>query len=108
MNSTPLFDRPRALQCFGSEAILRQVIGEFLAQSRGMAQRLREAVESQDLRQIRQAIHWYRGGMAYLYSPRAELACRCLEQSNPEHMSECLEELEQVLEQLRHHLSIQS
>lgn len=74
-----LFDRQRALACFGSEAVLQQVMQQFLGEAGPMIERLRGAVASGDQASIRQAIHWFKGGLVYLFSPAAEQAWTALD-----------------------------
>lgn len=77
-----LFDRPRALACLGSEAVLQQVVQQFLQESQPMLARLEAAVESGDAQNVRQVVHWLKGGLTYLFSPAAERAWQQLDQAS--------------------------
>lgn len=74
-----LFDRETALSCFGSEAILKEVLGQFLDQADPMFERLKGSVESGDKVEVRKAVHWFKGGLCYLYSAEVERICARLD-----------------------------
>ena len=100
-----IFDPAKALACFGSESILRGALGEFLKQSESMQAQLHLAATSRDRDLLRQAVHWFRGGLVYLHSPAAERVCQRLDEESkkdplPE-LEPILSELDQVLEKLR-------
>ena len=100
-----LFDREKALKCFGNETILQEVLKQFLAEVDPMLTRLRQAVVANDREEVRKAVHWFRGGLSYLFSPAAERACLELDkqtQSDPlPDMSETLGALESVMRRLQ-------
>ncbi len=100
-----LFDRPRALACLGSEAVLQQVVQQFLQESQPMLSRLDSAVASGDAQNIRQVVHWLKGGLTYLFSPAAEQAWQQLDQASrqqplPDLAPHCAR-LRQVVSQLQ-------
>lgn len=103
-----LFDREKALKCFGSEAILQEVLKQFLTEVDPMLQRLRKAVVVNDREEVRKAVHWFRGGLSYLFSPAAERACLELDELThqdplPE-LTPTLDALESVMRRLREHI----
>ena len=75
-----LFDRARALRTFGSQAVMLGVIAEFLQQVEPMLARLEGAIASENHQQVRQAVHFFRGGLTYLFSPAADRVCLLLDQ----------------------------
>ncbi len=103
-----LFDRPKALRCFGSEAILQQVLQEFLQQVDPMLGRLREALEKADHQEVRKTVHWFRGGLSYLFSPAAERVCLDLEKQTAHpslrEVGPVLSQLEGVMQRLQEHV----
>lgn len=103
-----LFNRAKALQCFGSEAILSQVLSEFLTQVEPMLQRLRAALQAGNREEVRKAVHWFRGGLSYLFSPAAERACMKLDEQTRQEplpdVSATLAELESVMRRLQEHV----
>ena len=58
----PLFDRPKALETFDTEAILRTALGDFFRRAQVVLNELVSA--SQDGRDsvVREKVHWFRGG----------------------------------------------
>jgi HPt (histidine-containing phosphotransfer) domain-containing protein len=104
-----LFDREKALACFGSAAILHKVMQDFMAEAEGMLEQLRQAASAADHRQVRQALHWFRGGLVYLHSQEAENACLQLDEASAqEPMQDLLtpiEQLRDVLQRLRQRLA---
>lgn len=105
MTDTDLFDEKKALVCYGNQAILEQVLGEFLGQTDAMLARLRQAVDNGNREEIRKAVHWFRGGMSYLFSPATERICQDLDAlSTPDPvrpMEATLDALEEVLNRLQ-------
>lgn len=103
-----LFDREKALKCFGNETILREVLKQFLAEVDPMLDRLRQAVIANDRDEVRKAVHWFRGGLSYLFSPAAERACLELDeltQADPlPDLTVTLEALESVMRRLQEHV----
>lgn len=79
MPDRDLFDRETALKCFGSEAILKEVLSQFLDQADPMYERLQAALESGDKAEVRKAVHWFKGGLCYLYSAEVEQICARLD-----------------------------
>ena len=71
----PLFDRPKALETFATEAILGAALGDFFRRAQVVLNELVSA--SQDGRDsvVREKVHWFRGGAVYLFSPRVLAAC---------------------------------
>lgn len=104
-----LFNRSKALQCFGNETILSQVLSEFLTQVEPMLARLRTALSAGDREEVRKAVHWFRGGLSYLFSPAAERVCLKLDEETKQEplpdVSSTLAELESVMHRLRAHVS---
>jgi HPt (histidine-containing phosphotransfer) domain-containing protein len=103
-----LFDREKALKCFGSDAILQEVLKQFLAEVDPMLTRLRQAVEANDREEVRKAVHWFRGGLSYLFSPAAERACLILDEQTQEDplpdLKATLDALELVMRRLQEHV----
>jgi HPt (histidine-containing phosphotransfer) domain-containing protein len=103
-----LFDREKAIRCFGNETILKEVLKQFLSEVDPMLSRLRQAVEAKNRDQVRKAVHWFRGGLSYLFSPAAERACMQLDeqtQSDPlPDLSSVLAQLESVMRRLQQHV----
>ncbi len=110
MKNPDLFDEAKALACYGNPAILEQVLGEFLGQTDSMLVQLRQAVEKGNRDEIRKAVHWFRGGMSYLFSPATERICQTLDaQSTPDPvmpMEDTLNALQDVLQRLRDHFQL--
>lgn len=103
-----LFDREKALKCFGNEGILKEVLKQFLTEVDPMVARLRQAAEANDREEVRKAVHWFRGGLSYLFSPAAERVCLRLDQLTqldplPE-LGGTMDELEQVMRRLQGHV----
>lgn len=103
-----LFDREKAIKCFGNETILKEVLKQFLAEVDPMLARLREAVSAQNRDEVRKTVHWFRGGLSYLFSPAAERACLQLDEQTqldplPE-LSTVLDQLESVMRRLQDHV----
>lgn len=103
-----LFDQEKALKCFGNEAILQEVLKQFLAEVDPMLARLRQAAGANDREEVRKAVHWFRGGLSYLFSPAAERACFELDeltQRDPlPDLSATLDTLESVMRRLQQHI----
>lgn len=103
-----LFDREKALKCFGNETILREVLKQFLTEVDPMLARLRQAVAAQDREEVRKAVHWFRGGLSYLFSPAAERACLRLDEMTQHDplpdLVETLDYLETVMRRLQEHV----
>ena len=103
-----LFDRIKALKCFGNETILKEVLRQFLAEVDPMLARLRQAAEANDRDEVRKAVHWFRGGLSYLFSPAAERVCLQLDQQTQldpmSHLGGIMDELEQVMRRLQEHV----
>ncbi len=103
-----LFDQEKALKCFGNEAILQEVLKQFLAEVDPMLTRLRQAVAANDREEVRKAVHWFRGGLSYLFSPAAERVCLKLDEltqhnSLPD-LTATLDTLESVMRRLQEHI----
>ena len=103
-----LFDREKALKCFGNEMILREVLKQFLTEVDPMMARLRQAAQANDRGEVRKAVHWFRGGLSYLFSPAAERVCLQLDQLTqldllPD-LGATMDELEQVMRRLLGHV----
>ncbi|MBS2034915.1 Hpt domain-containing protein [bacterium] len=103
-----LFDREKALKCFGNEAILREVLKQFLNEVDPMLARLRQAVAANDREEVRKAVHWFRGGLSYLFSHAAERACLELDEQTQldplPPLLDVLDRLEAVMRQLQQHV----
>lgn len=103
-----LFDRDKAIKCFGNETILKEVLKQFLAEVDPMLERLRQAVSANDRDEVRKAVHWFRGGLSYLFSPAAERACIDLDQQTQldplPPLAEVLDRLESVMRRLQQHV----
>ena len=103
-----LFDREKAIKCFGNETILVEVLKQFLNEVDPMLARLRQAVAANDREEVRKAVHWFRGGLSYLFSPAAERACMELDsrtQLDPlPDLSVILDQLESVMRRLQQHV----
>jgi len=103
-----LFDKDKALKCFGNETILEEVLKQFLTEVDPMLARLRQAAEANDRDEVRKAVHWFRGGLSYLFSPAAERVCLQLDQETqleplPD-FGGTMDELEQVMRRLKDHV----
>ena len=103
-----LFDQDKALKCFGNENILKEVLKQFLAEVDPMLARLREAAKANDRDEVRKAVHWFRGGLSYLFSPAAERVCLELDQQTqldplPD-FGAIMDELERVMRRLQQHV----
>jgi HPt (histidine-containing phosphotransfer) domain-containing protein len=100
-----LFDRDTALSCFGSEAILKEVLVQFLDQADPMYQRLKDSVNSCDKAEVRKAVHWFKGGLCYLYSAEVERICARLDHQSEQEpmlaMNDTLTELQNGLNRLK-------
>lgn len=108
IQNSDLFDREKALKCFGNETILQEVLKQFLAEVDPMLARLRQAVAANDREEVRKAVHWFRGGLSYLFSPAAERACLELDnltQGDPlPELTVTLDSLESVMRRLQEHV----
>lgn len=73
-----------------------------------MLARLRDAVGANDREEVRKAVHWFRGGLSYLFSPAAERACLDLDdltQADPlPDLTVTLDALEFVMRRLQEHI----
>ena len=103
-----LFDQDKALKCFGNENILKEVLKQFLTEVDPMLARLREAAQANDRDEVRKAVHWFRGGLSYLFSPAAERVCLELDQQTqldplPD-FGATMDELERVMRRLQQHV----
>ena len=105
MLDSQLFDRDKALACFGSPEVLKQVLQQFLEQAEPMLDKVRTAAVAGDREEIRKAVHWFRGGMSYLFSPAAEELCLELDQLTQQEeippLEGILSSLETVLQRLQ-------
>lgn len=103
-----LFDKEKALKCFGNEAILQEVLKQFLAEVDPMLARLRQAAAANDREEVRKAVHWFRGGLSYLFSPAAERACLSLDELTQRDelpdLTATMDGLESVMRRLQEHI----
>jgi len=72
-------DRIRALQRNGAPALLRKVIGLYLADSRGLLDALRHAASASDAQGLRQAAHTLKSSSASLGATQLAEHCKSLE-----------------------------
>ncbi len=103
-----LFDSQKALQAFGSETILKQAMAEFFGHSEVMLAELSTVIASADRVKIREKIHWFRGGTAYLFSPLVLAKCQELKQLASQEplpgLEAAVQKLSQALAQLHKHI----
>jgi HPt (histidine-containing phosphotransfer) domain-containing protein len=105
MQERDLFDRETALVCFGSESILKEVLGKFLSEADSMYDRLKLSADSGDKTEVRKAVHWFKGGLCYLYSAEVERICARLDQQSAQDpmpvMEQTLSDLSESLGRLK-------
>ena len=71
----PLFDRPKALETFATEATLSAALGDFFGRAQVVLNELVSASADGRESDVREKVHWFRGGAVYLFSPRVLAAC---------------------------------
>lgn len=112
MSEPLVFDREKALRCYGSQAILEQVITQYLEEADGMMAKLRGALQAGDRTEVRRVVHWFRGGLSYLFAPATEKACleldRLSQQEPMPPLMDTFSELERELHRLQDELRLSS
>lgn len=72
---SPDLEREKAMALFRSEALMLETLEEFFIQAEAKLKLLLLAVKSNDAAEIRETVHWFRGGASFLFSPIVLAAC---------------------------------
>lgn len=109
-DETELFNRAKAIRCFGSLKMVAQLLTLFLLQVDVRLAKLREALDDGDIGEVEDGMHWLRGGLSYMFSPAAERVCFRLDQEIAEGLSvevrQTLCEVEAVISRLQRYVSV--
>jgi HPt (histidine-containing phosphotransfer) domain-containing protein len=82
MQSKPdpaIYQLDEALHAFGSEEIVKEALRAFLGHSSLMSEQLLEAWRLKDQAQLRQTLHWLKGGLSYMHARPLKAACANLD-----------------------------